>query len=67
MRRRLLEGFAQWAEDYEGDALRVDAYKRAQRLHTRLQAVAPIEAEDEQAIPANSHFREFIGGGQYEY
>ena len=67
MRRRLLEGFAQWAEDYEGDALRVDAYKRAQRLHKLLQAVAPIEAEDEQAIPANSHFREFIGGGQYEY
>jgi uridine kinase len=67
MRRRLLEGFAQWAEDYEGDALRVDACKRAQRLHKLLQAVAPIEAEDEPAIPANSHFREFIGGGQYEY
>jgi uridine kinase len=67
MRRRLLEEFAQWAEDYEGDALRVDAHKRAQRLHKLLQAVAPIEADDEQAIPANSHFREFIGGSQYEY
>jgi 1,4-alpha-glucan branching enzyme len=67
MRRRLLERFAQWAQDYEGDALRLDAYSRAQRLHQLLQAVAPIEAEDEQAIPADSHFREFIGGSQYEY
>jgi uridine kinase len=67
MRRRLLEGFAQWAEDYEGDALRVDAFKRAQRLHKLLQAVEPIAAEAEQAIPTTSHFREFIGGSQYEY
>ena len=67
MRRRLLEGFAQWAEDYAGDALRVDAHKRAQRLHALLQVVAPIEEQDEQTIPANSHFREFIGGSQYEY
>jgi uridine kinase len=67
MRRRLLEGFAQWAEDYAGNALRVDAHERAHRLHALLQAVAPIEAEDEEAIPATSHFREFIGGSQYEY
>jgi len=67
MRRRLLEDFAQWAQDYQGDALRVDAYERAQRLHTLLQAVAPIEAEDEQAIPVDSHLREFIGGSEYEY
>ena len=67
MRRRLLERFAQWAKDYEGDALRLDAYTRAQRLHQLLQAVAPIEAEDEEAIPTDSHLREFIGGSQYEY
>jgi uridine kinase len=67
MRRRLLEDFAQWAQDYAGDALRVDAYERAQRLHKLLQAVAPIEPEDEQSIPANSHLREFIGGSEYEY
>ena len=67
MRRRLLEGFAQWAEDYAGDALRVDAHQRAQRLHALLQAIAPIDEKDEHAIPANSHFREFIGGSQYEY
>jgi len=67
MRRRLLEGFAQWAEDYDGDALRADAHKRAQRLHKLLQAVAPIDAEDEQSIPVNSHLREFIGGSRYKY
>jgi 1,4-alpha-glucan branching enzyme len=67
MRRRLLEDFAQWARDYEGDTLRVDAYERAQRLHKLLQAVAPIEPEDEQSIPSDSHLREFIGGSAYEY
>jgi uridine kinase len=67
MRRRLLKRFAQWTEEYEGDALRVDALRRAQRLHQLLQAIAPIEAEEEQAIPADSHLREFIGGSLYEY
>jgi uridine kinase len=67
MRRRLLEDFAQWTEDYEGDPLRVDAYERAMRVRQLLQAVTPIEAHDEQAIPANSVLREFIGGSQYEY
>ncbi len=67
MRRRLLESFALWAQDYEGDALRVDAYTRAQRLHQLLQAIEPIEADDELVIPATSHLREFIGGSQYEY
>ena len=33
MRRRLLDHFAQWAQEYEGDPLRVDAYARAQRVH----------------------------------
>ncbi len=67
MRRRLLDDFAQWAEDYREDALRVDAYARAQRLHKLLLAVEPIEAEAERLIPGDSHLREFIGGSQYEY
>jgi hypothetical protein len=67
MRRRLLDDFAQWTKDYEGDAIRVDAYTRAQRLHRLLQAVAPIEEEAERLIPDDSHLREFIGGSQYEY
>lgn len=67
MRRRLLEQFGQWAKEYEGDPLRVDAYTRAQRVHQLLQMVAPISAEDEAAIPSTSHLREFIGGASYEY
>jgi uridine kinase len=67
MRRRLLDRFAQWAQDYEGDPLRVDAYTRARRVHQLLSLVAPIEAKDEEAIPATSHLREFIGGSCYTY
>jgi uridine kinase len=67
MRRRLLEPFRQWARDYEGDPLRVDAQTRAQRVFQLLSAVAPIEPQDEKAIPPTSHLREFIGGSCYEY
>lgn len=67
MRRRLLEHFARWAEDYRDDPLREDACTRAVRVYNLLQAVAPIEAGDEEAIPPTSHLREFIGGSCYEY
>jgi uridine kinase len=67
MRRRLLESFAQWARDYEGNPLRVDAYTRARRLHQLLEIVAPISEKDEEAIPPTSHLREFIGGSSHEY
>jgi uridine kinase len=67
MRRRLLHHFAQWAEEYKDDPLRVDAYTRAERVHKLLAAVAPISEEDEEIIPPTSHLREFIGGSQYEY
>ncbi|MFN2289727.1 MAG: ATP cone domain-containing protein [Anaerolineae bacterium] len=67
MRRRLLDQFRQWAQDYEGDPLRIDAFERSQRVAQLLGAVAAIEAQDEEAIPATSHLREFIGGSKYEY
>jgi uridine kinase len=67
MRRRLLDSFANWARDYKDDPLRSDAYTRALRVHQLLQAVAPIEAGDEDVIPAGSPLREFIGGSCYEY
>ncbi len=67
MRHRLIEHFAQWAQDYEGDPLRIDARVRAQRVYTLLQAVSPIQASDEQAIPSTSPLREFIGGSCYQY
>jgi uridine kinase len=67
MRRRLLDRFAKWAQDYEGDPLRLDAYTRARRVHQLLSQVAPIEEKDEETIPATSHLREFIGGSCYTY
>jgi len=67
MRRRLLDSFAQWLKDYQNDPLRVDAYSRALRVHKLLQMVAPIQEQDEQAIPPTSHLREFIGGSGYKY
>lgn len=67
MRRRLLADFAQWERQYGGDPLRVDAYERARRVHQLLEAIAPIEESDEEAIPSTSHLREFIGGSSYQY
>jgi uridine kinase len=67
MRRRLLDQFARWTQEYEGDPLRVDAHTRAQRVYELLSSVAPIEEQDEDAIPPGSHLREFIGGSCYEY
>ncbi|NLG27437.1 MAG: response regulator SirA, partial [Chloroflexi bacterium] len=65
MRRRLLDSFAQWVDDYRNDPLRQDAYERAERVHTLLQAVTPVE--DESPIPPDSLLREFIGGSSLKY
>ncbi len=63
MRARLFQHFMEWAKKYEGDPMRVDAYSRARRVHQLLQITLPVE--DESAIPATSHIREFIGGSAY--
>jgi len=65
MRARLGAHFARWAELYRDDPLRQDAYIRARRIHTLLEAVLPVE--DEAAIPPDSLLREFIGGSSYVY
>jgi uridine kinase len=67
MRRRLAESFRQWAQEYKDDPLRLDASIRAQRVHRLLEAVSDVGEEEEMAIPATSHLREFIGGSCYEY
>ena len=67
MRRRLLDSFARWAVEYRDDPLRTDAQERAERVASLLAAVHPIEPRDEEAIPATSHLREFIGGSAYDY
>jgi uridine kinase len=67
MRPRLIKHFSQWAEDYRDDPLRLDAFERAERVHTLLSALMPASPEDEAAIPCTSHLREFIGGSCYPY
>jgi uridine kinase len=64
MRARLFSHFAGWAEAYKDDPKRMDAYLRAERVHKLLQAIIPVE--DESAVPATSHVREFIGGSSYQ-
>jgi uridine kinase len=65
MRVRLIDGFAQWAEDYKDDPERRDAFERASRVYKLLQAVRPVE--DDSPVPPTSLLREFIGGSAYEY
>jgi uridine kinase len=67
MRRRLAGPFRQWAQEYRDNPLRLDAFTRAQRVHQLLEAVVEVGEEEEKAIPATSHLREFIGGSCYEY
>lgn len=64
-RPRLLDQFAQWEKELEGDPLREDAYQRARRVHALLRAVTPVE--DDSPVPPDSVLREFIGGSVYEY
>lgn len=65
MRVRLLEHFEKWAEQYEGDPLREDAFMRARRVYNLLKGITPVE--DDSPIPPDSLLREFIGGSCYEY
>ncbi|MFP4345094.1 MAG: ATP cone domain-containing protein [Anaerolineales bacterium] len=64
MRARLFPYFMGWAQEYEGDPLRMDAYVRAERVYKLLQVTMPVE--DDSAIPATSLLREFIGGSAYK-
>ena len=64
-RARLFDLFAKWAEQYQDDPLREDAYVRAVRIHKLLGAVEPVE--DDSPIPSDSVLREFIGGSSLKY
>lgn len=64
-RARLFDQFVSWAKEFEGNALRVDAYMRASRIAEVLKSVLPVA--DDSSIPADSVLREFIGGSCYEY
>ncbi|MBN1147619.1 MAG: hypothetical protein JXA78_10215 [Anaerolineales bacterium] len=64
-RRRLLDQFAAWSQQYQDDPLHQDAFTRAERTYQVLAALSPIE--DESIVPEDSVLREFIGGSCYEY
>lgn len=57
---KLFDHFSKWAQEYKDDVLRQDAFTRANRVHTLLQAIEP--ANDDSLVPQNSVLREFIGG-----
>ena len=61
----LLDSFAGWEKNFEGDPLKEDAYERSARVHKVLKAVTPVE--DDSPVPEDSVMREFIGGSKLDY
>ena len=59
-RHKLGEQFGGWVEQFRDDPLRQDAFLRASRIHTLLEAVTPCT--DDSLVPRDSVIREFIGG-----
>jgi len=57
---KLSSHFEEWVERYRDDALRLDAFERAERVHKMLAGVMPVE--DDSIVPKDSVIREFIGG-----
>jgi uridine kinase len=64
-RPKLLDDFEKWEKQYVDDPLREDAFERASRIRSMLQAVEGVE--DETSIPGDSVLREFIGGSNLDY
>lgn len=65
LKKYLFEYVRQFAQDYENQPKRHDAFLRASRLEKLLQSIADIE--NDSCIPENSLLREFIGGSIYKY
>lgn len=65
LKHRILHHFPEALVRYKEDLKRQDAYLRARRIS---QFLAPLNEYDlSDCIPANSLFREFIGGSEYCY
>jgi uridine kinase len=62
---RLFDQFKKWEEKFKGDALRDDAYERANRIHKMLAEFEPLM--DDSFVPGDSVIREFIGGSSLSY
>ncbi len=61
----LLNSFAGWEKNFEGDPLKADAYERSARVFKVLKAVTPVK--DDSSVPNDSVMREFIGGSKLDY
>jgi uridine kinase len=57
---KLLDNFRTWANQYQNDPLRKDAYKRASRVLNLLETITPLPEDN--IVPKDSVIREFIGG-----
>ncbi len=62
---RLLDQFKNWESRFRTDALREDAYERANRILSMLTEFVPLE--DVSFVPGDSVIREFIGGSTLSY
>jgi uridine kinase len=65
MKRRLADYFPEFIKSLAGDTEKSDALDRAERIVALFKAIPDVDSED--AIPANSLLREFIGGSSYTY
>ncbi|MCE5209558.1 MAG: response regulator SirA, partial [Chloroflexi bacterium] len=62
---RLKEAFQGWAEEFRGNALKEDAFIRAERVARLLASITPVQ--DDGQVPLDSVIREFIGGSSLKY
>jgi uridine kinase len=65
MKHRLGRFFSEFIEEFDNDAEREDAMRRARRVSEMFDELP--EWEDESMVPSRSILREFIGGSEYSY
>jgi hypothetical protein len=64
LKKHLFHHFPDYLERWADDPSRLDAFIRAERIHSLLSSLA--NAEDETMVPSGSLLREFIGGSSYD-
>jgi len=65
LRFLLFDLIASATDAYRNDPKRLDAHIRANRVHSFLQPLTPVE--DFSCVPDDSLIREFVGGSRYKY
>jgi len=64
LKGHLFDCLPPFLERWRDDQRRLDGYIRARRIHDLLASIADVPDDD--AVPATSLLREFIGGGAYD-